>query len=124
MGSWPEGVPLPPRPEKPEGITEQEWQWYLNSDYRNISPELKTKVHAAMGWRVNDVAAAEGIAIELVEAMDKVAREQGWDTDRPVGPVVIPRLRAALRLLENEHITPQGRRILEKILDEEESRGT
>ena len=30
------------------------------------------------------------------------------------------RLRAALRLLGNEHITPQGRRILEKILDEEE----
>ena len=30
------------------------------------------------------------------------------------------RLRAALRLLDNEHITPQGRRILEKILDEEE----
>ncbi len=32
------------------------------------------------------------------------------------------RLRAALTLLENEHITPMGRRILEKILDEEENR--
>ena len=30
---------------------------------------------------------------------------------------LISRLRAALRLLENEHITPQGRRIIEKILD-------
>lgn len=32
------------------------------------------------------------------------------------------RMRAALRLLNNEHITPQGRRILEKILDEAEGK--
>lgn len=122
MGSWPDGVPFP-KPEKPEGITEWEWQRYMNSDHRNIPHDLKVKVHAAMGWKVNDVEAAEAIAIEVVEAMDKVSREQGWDKDRPIGPVVIPRLRAALRLLENEHITPQGRRILEQILDEEERRG-
>jgi hypothetical protein len=122
MSKWPEGVPLPPKPEKPEGITEFEWLTYQNSDYRSIDPALKVRVHNAMGWKVNDVEAAEAIAIEVVEAMDKVSREQGWDKDRPVGPVVIPRLRAALRLLENEHITPQGRRILEQILDEEEKR--
>jgi hypothetical protein len=31
---------------------------------------------------------------------------------------LVARLRAALRLLDNEHITPQGRRILERILEE------
>ena len=34
-------------------------------------------------------------------------------------PALVARLRAALRLLDNEHITPQGRRILEQILDDE-----
>lgn len=111
-----------PKPEKPEGITEWEWQTYMNSSYRSISPELKAKVHHAMGWQINDVEDAEEIAGQVVEAMDKLSREQGWDKDRPVGPVVVERLRAALRLLENEHITPQGRRLLEQILDEEEKR--
>lgn len=35
---------------------------------------------------------------------------------------LIARLRAALRLLRDDEITPMGRRILERILDEEESR--
>jgi hypothetical protein len=70
-----------------------------------------------------EIAEVEAAVIQVVEAVDRISRDQGWDKDRPVGPVLIPRMRAALRLLENEHITPQGRRILEKILEEEEGRG-
>lgn len=123
MGRW-------KPPERPEGITEWEWDLYLDDDptkhtaLRSKYPHLREKVEKAMGWKPKDIADAEEIAIQLVGAMDKLSREQGWDKDRPVGPVVVERLRAALRLLENEHITPQGRRILEKILDEEENRGT
>jgi hypothetical protein len=57
--------------------------------------------------------------------MDQSSTEPGTEC-RSVSdlqaPPVLARLRAALRLLENEHITPQGRRILERILDEEEGR--
>jgi hypothetical protein len=113
MGSWPEGVPFPPKPQKPEGITDEEWEYYQNSDYRHIPPGLRTKVHEAMGWKVKDVQDAEEIAERVGELVANLDRE---------APAVITRLRAALRLLENEHITPQGRRILEKILDEEEKR--
>lgn len=116
------------KPEKPEGITDWEWDLYLDDDptkhtaLRAKYPHLREKVERAMGWKASDVADAEAIAIEVVEAVDRISRDQGWDKDRPVGPVVVERLRAALRLLENEHITPQGRRLLEKILDEEEKR--
>lgn len=107
---------------KPDGITDGEWQAYQNLGYNQMPAALKAKVHHAMGWKVNDVAAAEQVAIEVVEAVDRIRQQQGWDDERPVQPAVIPRLRAALRLLENEHITPTGRRILEKILDAEERR--
>lgn len=70
MGSWPDGVPVP-KPQRPEGITEWEWQTYMNSSYRSISPELKAKVHHAMGWKVGDVEAAEQIADKVTEALGK-----------------------------------------------------
>jgi hypothetical protein len=64
--------------------------------------------------------------IAAIEAMVSQAAQLALELEggaayrsSPVAPV-IARLRAALRLLENEHITPQGRRILENILDEEE----
>ena len=98
---------------KPEGITEREWQYYQNAEYKNVPPALRAKVHEAMGWKVNDVADAEEIAEKVGEIVANLDRE---------APPVLARLRAALRLLENEHITPQGRRILEKILDDEEEK--
>lgn len=101
---------------KPEGITEAEWQFYLNSDVRRIPSELRTKVHQAMKWDQKDIDDAEQIADLVGEAVAKI------DRSHPEAPALIARLRAALRLLENEHITPQGRRIIEKILDEEEGK--
>lgn len=71
MAKWPDSVPFP-KPVKPEGITEWEWQVYMNSEYRSIDPELKAKVHAAMGWKVNDVEAAEEIAGLVASAVERV----------------------------------------------------
>ena len=68
MGSWPEGVPLPPKPEKPEGITEYVWAWYLNSD-PSTNPELRDKVERAMGWKHDDVADAREIAERVLGAV-------------------------------------------------------
>lgn len=78
MGSWPDGVPFP-KPEKPEGITEWEWQTYMNSSYRSISPELKAKVHHAMGWKVNDVEAAEEIAGQVQRVVEKADKDLARD---------------------------------------------
>lgn len=36
---------------------------------------------------------------------------------------IIERVRAVLRLLGPDHITPVGRRMIEKVLDDEEKRG-
>lgn len=55
---------------KPEGITDAEWQYYQNADYRHIPPHLKTKVHLAMGWKVKDTEDAEEIAGLVVKALD------------------------------------------------------
>lgn len=82
-----------PKPVKPDGITDWEWDIYQNSEVRKINPELQAKVREALGWQ-----------------------------PEPEPSGLNARLRAALRLLDNEHITPQGRRILEKILDEEEKK--
>lgn len=101
---------------KPDGITDGEWQAYQNLGYNQMPAALKAKVHHAMGWKVNDVVDAEEIAARV----GHLVAGEDWATT-PSEPVVA-RLRAALRLLENEHITPQGRRILEKILDAEERR--
>jgi len=98
---------------KPEGITDEEWEYYQNADMRSMNPVFKAKVQKAMGWKPEDVADAEEIAERVGELVANLDRE---------APAVITRLRAALRLLENEHITPQGRRILEKILDDEEEK--
>lgn len=62
MGSWPEGVPLPPKPVRPEGVTEQEWQVYQNMDPQYIDPAIRDKVERAMGWKDNDVVDAREIA--------------------------------------------------------------
>lgn len=66
MASWPDGVPIP-KPEKPEGITDWEWTVYQNSDYRQIPPDLKVKVHHAMGWKVKDTEDAEEIAEQIAD---------------------------------------------------------
>lgn len=97
--------------QKPEGLTDAEWEIYQNCDPQKIDPRIRAKVEAAMGWKPDDVAAAEEIAEKVGEWVHKLDQE---------APPILARLRAALRLLENEHITPQGRRIIEKILDEYE----
>jgi len=102
-----------PKPVKPEGITQAEWDHYMNLPPRRMKPEIRDKVEKAMGWNQPDIAYAQEIAEKVGDIVANLDRE---------APPVLARLRAALRLLENEHITPQGRRILEKILDEEEGR--
>ncbi|HJW01593.1 MAG TPA: hypothetical protein VJ617_21075 [Arthrobacter sp.] len=97
----------------PEGITDHEWQVYQNSDLRSMNKFFREKVEKAMGWKEADVAEAQEIADRVTHLVQKLDRE---------APPILARLRAALRLLENEHITPQGRRIIEKILDEEEGK--
>ena len=69
MGSWPEGVPHPPKPEKPEGITDQEWAVYLNNDPLMISPAIRDKVERALGWKKDDVADAREIAERVLGAV-------------------------------------------------------
>jgi hypothetical protein len=78
MGSWPEGVPLPPKPEKPEGITEDEWQVYLNNDPLMISPAIRDKVERALGWKTDDVAAAQEIAERVLGAVKIVETESAF----------------------------------------------
>lgn len=68
MGSWPEGVPHPPTPQKPEGITDQEWAWYQTSD-PSRKPELRDKIEAALGWKQDDVDAAREIAEQVLGAV-------------------------------------------------------
>lgn len=65
-----------------------------------------------------EIAAIEAMVGQAAELAANLTGGAAYRT----APPVLARLRAALRLLENEHITPQGRRILEKILDEEEKR--
>lgn len=72
MGSWPEGVPLPPKPQKPEGITDWEWTVYMNSDIRQIDPELKAKVHEALGYSEKDTADADEIVASVADAITDV----------------------------------------------------
>lgn len=72
MGSWPEGVPHPPTPQKPEGITDWEWQVYMNSDIRQVDPELKAKVQRAMGWDPVAIAEAEEIVASVADAISEV----------------------------------------------------
>jgi hypothetical protein len=117
-----------PKPQKPDGIEQWEWDHYMNMELKWISPELRDKVETAMGWKEADVAEAREIADHIdtalrrmdaneVHLMESIAQHRAGRAS-----AITARIRAALRLLENEHITPQGRRILEKILDEEEGR--
>ena len=69
MGSWPEGVPRPPKPQKPEGITDLEWVIYLNSDQRSLDQAIRERVEAAMGWKKDDVADAREIAERVLGAV-------------------------------------------------------
>jgi len=112
MSKWPDGVPFP-KPVKPDSVAHWEWNLYMNMDPRTINPEVRDKVEKAMGWKRKDIDDAQEIAEKVGDIVANLDRE---------APPVLARLRAALRLLENEHITPQGRRIIEKILDEEEKR--
>jgi hypothetical protein len=77
MGSWPKGVPHPPAPEKPEGITEEEWQVYLNSDQRSMNRVFRDKVETAMGWKEADVAEAQEIADTFAGAIRKADGAKG-----------------------------------------------
>lgn len=60
---------------------------------------------------------AEGIMRDdsLFDLAQGALHAGGHDTDVEA---LVSRLRAALRLIENEEITPVGRRIIEKILDQ------
>jgi hypothetical protein len=75
LGSWPEGVPLPPKPEKPEGIADWEWDLYLDDDptkhtaLRAKYPHLRDKVEAAMGWKKDDIDDAREIAEQVLGAV-------------------------------------------------------
>lgn len=69
MGSWPDF----PKLEKPEGITENEWQWYQNTDPAK-NPELRDKVEAALGWKKDDVDDARQIAEQVLGAV-KIAEK-------------------------------------------------
>jgi hypothetical protein len=75
MGSWPEGVPLPPKPQKPEGIADWEWDLYLEDDptkhtvRRSKYPNLRDKIEAAMGWKKDDIADAREIAEKVLGAV-------------------------------------------------------
>lgn len=75
MGSWPEGVPHPPKPQKPEGITDWEWQVYMNSDIRTVDPHLREKVERALGWKDNDVADAREIAARFAGVVSEIDQE-------------------------------------------------
>ena len=41
---------------------------------------------------------------------------------RPTNELALRRIRAAIRLLSPDHITPWGRRLLERVLDDEEQK--
>jgi hypothetical protein len=101
MSKWPDSVPIP-KPVKPEGITEWEWQTYMNSSYRNISPELKAKVHAAMGWKVNDVQAAEEIAGQVQRVVEKADKETARELLK--GHVPEENMARYVRLRELHHL--------------------
>jgi hypothetical protein len=74
MASW-------PPPQRPEDITEEEWQVYLNSDLRSMNQVFREKVEAALGWKKDDVADAREIAekvlgaVSLAEAKGHVPEE-------------------------------------------------
>lgn len=80
MGSWPEGVPHPPTPQKPEGIADWEWDLYLDDDptrhtvLREKYPNLRDKVEAALGWKKDDVDDARQIAEQVLGAV-KIAEK-------------------------------------------------
>jgi hypothetical protein len=69
MGSWPEGVPLPSKPEKPDSIEQWEWDHYMNMDPKWVRPELRDKIERAMGWKDDDTAAAQEIAERVLGAV-------------------------------------------------------
>lgn len=70
MGSWPDF----PKLEKPEGITEHEWAVYQNNDPLTISPAIRDKVEAALGWKKDDVDDARQIAEQVLGAV-KIAEK-------------------------------------------------
>ena len=59
--------------QKPEGITDQEWQYYLSSDIHSNGP-LRDKVEAALGWKKDDIADAREIAEKVLGAV-KIAEK-------------------------------------------------
>lgn len=56
------------QPQKPDSITEGEWQTYLNTDPAK-DPELRDKVEKALGWKEGDIAAAREIAERVLGAV-------------------------------------------------------
>jgi hypothetical protein len=115
MGSWPEGVPLPPKPVKPEGITQVEWEIYQNCDPQKIDPRIRDKVEAAMGWKKDDVADAREIAEQVLGAV-KIA-----ETQSPTDAQIAARLRSYVKELERVDRSEDRsvRRVLRDILDGE-----
>lgn len=113
MGSWPEGVPHPPTPEKPEGITDSEWQVYLNSDTRKLPTGFVDKVERALGWKKDDVDAAREITERVLGAV-KIADNPGVSDAQ-----IAARLRSYVKELERVDRSEDRtvRRVLRDILD-------
>lgn len=117
---------------RPEGITEYEWQYFLNTDSRQQS-YIKDKVRAAMNTEEYRAIAVEKSTEHFTKWMEQkkgrevVERVLGavkiGEGPSPDAQAVINRMRALVRLLVSSgDMTPQAKRIIEKALDEEENR--
>lgn len=63
-----------PKLEKPEGITDLEWDLYLSGGQNELDIAIRDKVEAALGWKKDDVDDARQIAEQVLGAV-KIAEK-------------------------------------------------
>lgn len=56
-------------PQKPDSITDLEWELYLSGGQNELDVAVRDKVEAALGWEKDDVDAAREIAEKILGAV-------------------------------------------------------